>query len=500
MPGIHEDPLQPRSPLYIIQVNSANALPDHGGIATYNHELADHLSRRGHAVLLLTYPALVRATRPLSYQVRRSRAFDLSALIRGGGGAADLLRALPVKIPAMAVEILRTLRPLSRSPGNRVLWCINWWPEAMAAWLVSRVLGVPYVVTAHGREAVVSPGARRHAVYREVFNRAVRVFAVSRHTAGLLAQCGIRRENIRVIPNGVSAELFRRGPRDAGPTEDAAILDQFHALRTSQPRDAGPTGDAAILDQFHALQRSQPPDAEPAGDAAILDQFHALQSSQPRDSEPAGDAAICAPRPGDRFGLLTLARLSPRKGHLTVLEAVHRLQGRIPGLRYVIAGDGPQRDRLEARAGELGIREQVRFTGDVTETEKAALLHDCDLLVLPNQDLPLPGGGIDTEGFGIVFLEAAACGKPVIGGRAGGVPEAVLDGRTGLLVDPESPGDLAEAIYRLWSDRDFAAALGRAARARAEREFTWQRIAARYERELRSVVSGVHGKPPGPTA
>lgn len=457
--------MRPQAPLYIIQINSTNAPPDRGGIATYNDQLADHLSRRGHAVLLLTYPAPRSLHPSQSYQVRASAAFDLSRLIRGGGRPADLLATLPVKLPAMAFEILRALRPLSQSPHRRVLWCVNWWPESLATWLASRLLRVPYVITAHGREAVVSLQSRRLPLYREVFNRAARVFAVSRHTAGLLIQCGIRRENIRVIPNGVSPELFRPGPRHAESL-----------------------GDAVILNQSPALQRSQPHDSESLGDAAIPDPFCALQRSQPRDAEPAGRAQIRASRAGDRFDLLTLARLSPRKGHLTVLEAMHRLQGRIPGLRYVIAGDGPQRNRLEARAGELGLREQVRFTGEVTEAEKAGLLHDCDVLVLPNRDLPLPGGGIDTEGFGIVFLEAAACGKPAIGGRAGGVPEVVLDGETGLLVDPDNPGELTEAIYRLWSDPALARKLGEAGRTRAERDFTWERIAARYERELRAAA------------
>jgi phosphatidyl-myo-inositol dimannoside synthase len=449
--------LQPRSPLYLIQLNTANAPPDHGGMATYSHELACHLSRRGQTVVLLTYPDRRNAPLDAPYQIRRTRAFDLTELIREGGSARALLSSLPRKVPAMAVEIVRALLPLEATRRRAILWAVNWWPEALAAWIISRALGIPYVITAHGREAAVVPGSRRHLLYRKAFNGAARVFAVSEHTAGLVARCGVDPERIRVIPNGVEPRRF-----------------QDHGART---RESSP----GSVSDSHAS-----PVHTPAGRGIALE---AGASERPGPPLPAREMMSDTLRSGAsgagaRLRLLTLARLTPRKGHGQVLEALHLLEDRIPHLVYVIAGGGPLREELARRVQELGLQDKVRFTGEVSEEEKIALLRECDVFVMPNRDIPLPRGGVDTEGFGIVFLEAACCGKPVIGGRAGGVPEAVVPGETGLLVDPEKPREIAEAIHRLWSDPRFAGRLGRAGKDRVEREFDWGKIATRYEKEF----------------
>jgi phosphatidylinositol alpha-1,6-mannosyltransferase len=98
-------------------------------------------------------------------------------------------------------------------------------------------------------------------------------------------------------------------------------------------------------------------------------------------------------------------------------------------------------------------------------------------------------GVVDTEGFGIGFLEASACGKPAIGGRAGGAPEAVVDGQTGFLVDPSNTADLGDAIFRLYSDRDLALRLGLEGKHRVEREFTWDRLTEKYLNEFTVILA-----------
>jgi phosphatidylinositol alpha-1,6-mannosyltransferase len=198
------------------------------------------------------------------------------------------------------------------------------------------------------------------------------------------------------------------------------------------------------------------------------------------------------------FVLLTIARLVPRKGHLTVLHALAGLRGRIPELRYVVVGTGPMRDELEETVKELSLDEMVTFAGGVSDQIRTSLLQACDVFVMPNRDIKGPQGVLATEGFGIVFLEASACAKPVIGGRAGGAPEVILDGRTGFLIDPEDPKELEQAILRLWSDRDLAVRFGLAGRERVEREFSWKGLSAKYVTEMNAVLPAPGSESGGP--
>jgi phosphatidylinositol alpha-1,6-mannosyltransferase len=117
------------------------------------------------------------------------------------------------------------------------------------------------------------------------------------------------------------------------------------------------------------------------------------------------------------------------------------------------------------------------------------LLHACDVFVMPNRDIKSPASARATEGFGIVFVEASACAKPVIAGRAGGAPEVVLHGQTGFLIDPENPKELMDAILRLWSDRELAVRLGLAGKERVEREFTWKGLSLKYSDEINAILS-----------
>ncbi len=183
------------------------------------------------------------------------------------------------------------------------------------------------------------------------------------------------------------------------------------------------------------------------------------------------------PRPiRDRYGLkddrvvLTVGRLVPRKGHDLVLRALAALKEE--PVRYMIVGTGPEERRLRDLAQALGVQDRVVFAGYVPDEELPGLYAACDVFVMPSRLLKTRDG---IEGFGTVFLEAGACGKPVIGGRSGGVVEAVEDGRTGLLVDPHDAGALAEALRVLLRDPRLCQRMGEAGRARAERlEAAWR--------------------------
>jgi phosphatidylinositol alpha-1,6-mannosyltransferase len=174
---------------------------------------------------------------------------------------------------------------------------------------------------------------------------------------------------------------------------------------------------------------------------------------------------------GGKRVILTVARLDIHKGHDVVLRALPSIARAVPDVVYVIVGEGGMRPRLEALARELGLADRVVFTGSIPRTDVVALFKACDVFVMLSR---IEGGS--AEGFGIVFLEAGALGKPVVGGRAGGIPDAVEDGVTGLLVDPLSPEDGASAITRILLDRALAARLGAAGSERTRTRFTWNKV------------------------
>ncbi|MEM7154743.1 MAG: glycosyltransferase family 4 protein [Myxococcota bacterium] len=176
----------------------------------------------------------------------------------------------------------------------------------------------------------------------------------------------------------------------------------------------------------------------------------------------------------DRRVVMTVGRLDPRKGIDTVIMALPAVIERVPEAIYLIVGRGPDRARLEALVQEHGVADHVRFEEHVPEDQLVATFNLCDVFVTASRHEPP-----NVEGFGIVFLEANACGKPVIGARSGGIPDAVVEGETGLLVEPGSPEQLAEALCDLLGDPARCEALGAAGRARVEGSFTWDVAHAR---------------------
>jgi len=186
--------------------------------------------------------------------------------------------------------------------------------------------------------------------------------------------------------------------------------------------------------------------------------------------------------PGARRVLLTAGRLVERKNHALVLDTLPAVAERFPGTRYVIAGDGPFRARLEERAAALGVADLVCFAGFVSPGELEALYRAADLFVMPSRETDT-----DAEGFGIVFLEAGYFGLPVVGARSGGIPDAVIEGETGFLVDPESREELEEAIVRILGDDDLCRRMGEAGRAHAGRFLPANAVPAALEAFRKAV-------------
>lgn len=172
--------------------------------------------------------------------------------------------------------------------------------------------------------------------------------------------------------------------------------------------------------------------------------------------------------------LLTTGGLLRRKGQDRVIEALPRVLRKHPDLVYLIAGEGKDEPAYRKLADKLGLGEQVRFLGRIPTTGDLRELYNiCDIFIMPSR-LDLEARSV--ENFGITFIEAGACGKPVIGGRSGGIPEAIIDGVTGLLVDPESVEEIAGAVLSLLADPVRAKEMGERGRERALNELTWARI------------------------
>lgn len=188
--------------------------------------------------------------------------------------------------------------------------------------------------------------------------------------------------------------------------------------------------------------------------------------------------------PGADCVLLTVGRLQRRKGHDKTIEALGPLRREFPGLRYLIAGDGSERARLEGLAAEHGVSDIVTFLGAVAEEDLPRLYAACDVFLMPARQI-----GADVEGFGIVYLEAAAVGRPTIGGRSGGVGEAISDGKTGILVNGDDTGELAAAIRRLAGSRELRQRMGDEGRRRVMSDFVWQRAARQVDEAQAEVVA-----------
>jgi phosphatidylinositol alpha-1,6-mannosyltransferase len=173
--------------------------------------------------------------------------------------------------------------------------------------------------------------------------------------------------------------------------------------------------------------------------------------------------------------LLTVARLVAHKGIDTVLHVVAALRDEHPGLRYAVVGSGALLGELQGLARHLGIADRVRFLADVPDADLPGLYNNAEIYVGVSRPAELM-----MEGFGISMSEASACGIPVVGGSSGGIPDAVRENETGLLVDARQPEPVIEAVRLLLADRSLARRLGEGGRKAVESFYNWDRVTADF--------------------
>ena len=182
--------------------------------------------------------------------------------------------------------------------------------------------------------------------------------------------------------------------------------------------------------------------------------------------------------------IVCVSRLMTRKGQDQIIQALPQVIKVVPLASLIIVGDGPYRKHLEKLTTDLGLRDNVHFTGKVDQAQLANWYAAGDVFAMPCRTRI---GGWDVEGLGIVFLEASATGLPVIVGDSGGAVDAVLDGETGFLVDGNNLSEIRDRLIELLADQDLAKRMGSAGRNWVTQEWTWEHSFKRLE----SLLSGI---------
>lgn len=185
----------------------------------------------------------------------------------------------------------------------------------------------------------------------------------------------------------------------------------------------------------------------------------------------------------DRPVVVCVSRLVPRKGQDVLIRALPSVQARVPGAALLLVGGGPDAPRLQRLAVEQGVADDVVLTGSVPWAELPAHYDAGDVFAMPCRTRRR---GLEVEGLGIVFLEASATGLPVVAGRSGGSPDAVLDGRTGHVVDGTAVHEVADRVAALLADPDAARAVGEQGRRWVEASWRWDVLARRW----RALLAG----------
>jgi glycosyltransferase involved in cell wall biosynthesis len=383
-----------------------------------------------------------------------------------------ILEATTAKL-RMIQKIRHVARALKcANSGSDLVVCSHVGLAPIAA-LIRLCHGTPYFVVCHGSEAwEVLPRLKRVAL-----QQADAVVAVSRFTADAVAKAnGIPNAKIRLLPNAIPEDMVRRLVDLDSDADSKRIGHDSVSFRTQ--RGISRWTERKSQTRFLAPLRSARNDRARIWRLRPADRWPEIRN------DGLGNGPL----------LLSVGSLKTEhayKGVDTVIEALPSIIDAVPGVRYLVVGDGDNRPNLERLAAARGVSERVTFAGEVTDADLAEHYRACDVFVLPSRASLREGsrpGTVEGEGFGRVYVEAALAGKAVVGSRDGGAAEAVLDGRTGLLVNPRSAGEVAEAVIALLATPERAAAMGAQGRCWALENFTVEAMRRSLESILSSVV------------
>ncbi|HEX6257054.1 MAG TPA: glycosyltransferase family 4 protein [Euzebyales bacterium] len=229
-------------------------------------------------------------------------------------------------------------------------------------------------------------------------------------------------------------------------------------------------------DALHALVGDDDPPIRLVRNGVDLDRFNpAVDGTAVRERYALGTGPV----------IVTIGRLVPRKGQDQLIRALPRVRAAVGDVRLLIVGAGRYRRRLE-RLARRHVRGAVVFAGSIPWDELPAHYRAGTVFAHPNRSR---WGGLEQEGFGVVFLEAQACGVPVVAGRSGGSPEALRDGVTGRLVDGDDVDEIAAVLIDMLRPPSAAAEMGTAARSWVAPNWSWDAIVARFADDLRTLTT-----------
>ena len=173
--------------------------------------------------------------------------------------------------------------------------------------------------------------------------------------------------------------------------------------------------------------------------------------------------------------ITTLARVEERKGHKFIINAVSNLRSQFPELTYLIAGKGPYLDEIKKYVKELSLEKHVIFLGWITEPEKSLILKNSDIFAMTPTTV-----GESVEGFGMAFIDAAFHGIPSIGSRSGGISDAVIDNKTGLLADVGNQLEITKKLSDLLNNAELRSKLGKNGKEIANQQYSWEKKVTEY--------------------
>lgn len=179
----------------------------------------------------------------------------------------------------------------------------------------------------------------------------------------------------------------------------------------------------------------------------------------------------------DKSVIISVGRLVHRKGQDKLIAALPAIKVEVPNVHLVLVGVGPHQDYLEKLASKLNVSDCITFIGRINYAELPTYICLGDIFAMPSRSRFF---GLEVEGLGIVYLEASACGLPVVGGKSGGAPDAVLIGETGLVVDGTKPAEIAGACIELLNNPELCALMGAAGRAWIIENWRWDIWATKY--------------------
>ena len=179
----------------------------------------------------------------------------------------------------------------------------------------------------------------------------------------------------------------------------------------------------------------------------------------------------------DKSVIISVGRLVHRKGQDKLISALPEIKTSVPNVHLVLVGVGPHQDYLEKLALKLNVSDCVTFIGRINYAELPKYICLGDIFAMPSRSRFF---GLEVEGLGIVYLEASACGLPVVGGKSGGAPDAVLVGETGVVVDGTNPSEIADACIELLNNPELCALMGANGRAWIIENWRWEIWATRY--------------------